>query len=67
MQKQKQTRNSTHEPLVNYGQLATETGLTVAFLKKAKMDYELPHYKVGKLVRFRVSEVMRWLEARKAI
>lgn len=53
------------ELLLTYAKLSAVTGLSVAFLKKAKMKYGLPHYKVGSLVRFRLSEVERWLNERK--
>jgi predicted DNA-binding transcriptional regulator AlpA len=54
------------EPLLDYDSLAELTGLTASFLKKAKWKMNLPHYKIGAQVKFRISEVELWLKQRKA-
>lgn len=53
------------ERTLTYEELSAATGLKVSFLKKAKNQYELPHYKIGALVRFRLSEVEVWLKGRR--
>lgn len=65
MAKAKKMNNET-EKLLDYKQLSEATGLGIPFLKKAKDQYDLPFYKIGALVRFKVSEVEQWLKARKA-
>ena len=55
-----------HEKLIDFQELSQQTGLTVSFLKKAKWKMGLPHYKIGKNVRFRLSEIEVWLTQRRA-
>lgn len=55
------------EKFVSMKDLVEEFGLTLSFVKKAKREYGLPFYKIGKrLIRFKLSEVKLWMEQRKA-
>jgi excisionase family DNA binding protein len=62
MSAKKQTQN---EPLVDYQTIASETGLTISFIRKAQEHYKFPFYKIGGSVKFKISEVMKWIEDRK--
>lgn len=55
------------ERLVDIKELSAATGLTVGFINKAKREYSLPFYKLGKSVRYKVSEVLKWVEERKKV
>jgi len=55
------------EKLVGVEEVSEHTGLPKSWFynKTYKKDKErIPHLKCGKYVRFRISEVMAWLEAR---
>ena len=64
--KRSDTSEASPTKLLNYDEVAAETGLSVSFLKRAKWLYKLPHYKIGAMVRFRLPEVETWLRERKA-
>lgn len=53
------------EPLLGYEDISKMTGLTVAFLTKARREYGLPSFKLGGSVKFRLSEVEKWINDRK--
>ena len=53
------------ERLLGYQEIARITGLTVAFLTKAKREKGLNHYKIGGMVKFKPSEVFKWIEDQK--
>ena len=53
------------ELLLSKKSLSVSTGLTVAFIERAMKVYNLPHYKVGGLVKFKISEIDVWLRQRK--
>lgn len=55
----------THEKLLDYEELSLATGLSVSLLQKAKWRYQLPYYKIGALVRFKLSEVDAWIRQRR--
>ena len=67
MNEQKVTEQKTQEfePLLGFQEIAKLTGLSVPFLNKAKREYGLPHFKLGGSVKFKPSEVFRWIEGRK--
>lgn len=50
------------EPLLSYEELAEITNLKVSFLKKAREEMNLPAFKIGRNVRFRLSEFEVWLK-----
>ena len=50
---------------LTYEELAKLSRLTVPFLKKAIKRYSLPHYKLGRLVRFKWSDYEKWKEQQK--
>ena len=69
MKKSKETVKPAKEieRLVNYEEASAITGLSVSFLKKARQQYGLPIYKMGSLVKLKVSELERWISDRKAV
>lgn len=50
--------------LLNYEDVAEKTGLSVQFLKKAKREMGLPHFKIGRLVKFSWPDVQNWIRSR---
>lgn len=62
----RKTQHKGPEKLIDAFELANITGLTVSFIRKAKDEYELPHYKLGHSLRFRISEVEEWISERSA-
>lgn len=57
---------SQFEPMIDVDQLAAQTGMSKPFIMKARYHYNLPHYKLGGTLRFRLSEVAEWVKQRKA-
>ncbi|PKL40808.1 MAG: hypothetical protein CVV44_04155 [Spirochaetae bacterium HGW-Spirochaetae-1] len=53
------------EPLVRYSDVAKYTGLSEGCLRTLVSKNQIPHYKIGKPVRFRMSEIDKWLANRK--
>jgi excisionase family DNA binding protein len=51
------------EPLVGIQQVAEKTTLPVSWLYAHTAAGTIPHLKIGKYVRFRMSEVEHWLES----
>jgi excisionase family DNA binding protein len=50
--------------LVTKEQLADQLSVSRSFVSKMMSEEGLPHIKIGRAVRFRVSEVMAWLQKR---
>ncbi len=50
------------ERLLTVKEVADMTGLPVSWIYSKAEDGTLPHFKLGKYLRFRVSEVTAWLE-----
>ncbi len=57
----------TIEPLVDIKQLSEATGLKENFIEVAKEGKGLPFYEMGRLVRYRISEVEVWIQKRRKI
>lgn len=53
------------ERLMTYEEISKATGITVPSLKKMRMKKQIPFYKIGRLVRFRLSEIEQSLQERK--
>lgn len=53
------------ERLITKAELAEETGLKVSFIEKAMREYGMPSFKLGAMVRFKLSEVENWVEKRR--
>ena len=53
------------ENLVTRKQLAGMLVLSPSFISKLMSEGEIPYIKIGKAVRFRVSEVVAWLQKRR--
>jgi excisionase family DNA binding protein len=51
------------EQLVGVRDVAAQTGLPTSWIYAQTAAGTIPHLKVGKYVRFRMSEVEAWLEA----
>lgn len=54
------------EPLLDLVEISRATGFSKSFIRKHKSESGLPHYKIGKSVRYRLSEVSEWIRSRKA-
>jgi len=52
------------ENLFTRNQLAEKFGLSPSFISKLMSEEGLPYLKIGRAVRFRVSEVAVWLQKR---
>lgn len=53
------------EKLLTKDELSQASGLTVAFIERAMENKGFPFYKLGRNVRFRISEVEKWIAQRK--
>lgn len=53
------------DKLIGPRELADQTGLPVSWIYSKAEAGVLPHYKIGKYIRFRPSEVRTWLEAQR--
>lgn len=53
------------EPLLSVRQLADLTGFSVSFIRRAQNSRAFPYYKLGGLVRFRMSDFKAWLDSRR--
>jgi excisionase family DNA binding protein len=51
--------------LLTREQLAEKFGLSPSFISKMMAKEDLPYLKIGRAVRFRVSEVVIWLQTRR--
>lgn len=51
------------ERLLTKAELSEETGLKLSFINRHLK--EIPHYKLGTLVKFKMSEFNDWLKQRK--
>jgi excisionase family DNA binding protein len=49
--------------VINLKELSQMTGLSKSCLWKKTMSRQIPHYKVGKLCYFNVSEINKWLQS----
>lgn len=65
MMKSKSNSLREFEKLVDTKKLMEELGLSKSFLSKARSQYGLPHYKIGDLIKYKMSEVIVWIEQRK--
>ncbi len=54
------------EKMIDKKTLAKEVGMSLRYIDKAMRENDLPYYKLGASVRFRYSEVEKWLRERKA-
>ena len=53
------------ETLITKKELVNGLGVSSSFINKLMAEEKLPYFKLGRAVRFRISEVSRWLERRK--
>ncbi len=53
------------ESLFDKEKLAVKLNLSVSFINKLMRNEGLPYVKLGKAVRFRVSETLSWLQQRR--
>ena len=53
------------EKLLSKCQLAERLGISESFINKLMIEDGLPYIKLGRAVRFRISEVMEFLNRRK--
>lgn len=53
------------ETLVSKKELVVALGVSHSFVNKLMAKDELPHFKIGRTVRFRISDISTWLEQRK--
>ena len=53
------------ESLISKKELVMALGVSGSFISKLMAEEGLPHFKIGRALRFRVSEVSCWLEHRR--
>ena len=58
--------DNVSEKLLTKKELSQATGLKVSFIEKARRKFGLPSYKLGGLVRFKISDYEVWLKQRKS-
>lgn len=56
--------NPIFEKLVTKRQLSESLEISTSFISKLMSEEGLPYLKIGRAVRFRVSEVVDWLQRR---
>ena len=55
------------ERLLGKKELAEETGLTVRYIETAMKNYSLPYFKIGKMIKFKISDFEQWLQKRRKV
>jgi excisionase family DNA binding protein len=55
----------TFETLISKKELVVAFGVSSSFVNKLMAEEALPHFKIGRAVRFRVSDISGWLEKRR--
>ena len=53
------------ETLISKKELTVAFGVSSSFVNKLMSKDRLPHFKIGRAVRFRISDVSAWLEKRR--
>lgn len=53
------------EALITKAQLAERLSLSQSYVNRLMSEEALPHFKIGRAVRFRVREVVAWLHKRR--
>jgi excisionase family DNA binding protein len=53
-----------YETLLNAGQVARMMGLSVATVRKWVLIRYIPYRKIGRAVRFSLSEIQEWMKSR---
>ncbi|MFW6118874.1 MAG: helix-turn-helix domain-containing protein [Planctomycetota bacterium] len=56
---------SARPPLTSVGKIAERLGVSRATVYRWAKDGELPHYRVGDVLRFDPHEIERWLQRRR--
>ena len=59
------SRLTDSEKFLSSEELAERKGLSVSYIKKAAKQYGLPHYKFGRLLKFKESEFEAWAQQRR--
>jgi excisionase family DNA binding protein len=63
LDRERTSRYSTEfENLITKKELVTALGISSSFISKLMASGELPYFKIGRAVRFRISEISEWLE-----
>lgn len=52
------------EPLVDQKEICKITGLKASFIDKAQKNYGFPYLRIGRSLRYRVSQVENWINMR---
>ena len=53
------------ENLITKNVLAKLLSVSVSYIDKLVRDKNIPYYKIGRCIRFRVGEVVEWLRSRR--
>ncbi len=53
------------EALISKKEIVVAFGVSSSFVNKLMAEEGLPHFKIGRAVRFRISDVSAWLEKRR--
>ncbi|MBK9294498.1 MAG: helix-turn-helix domain-containing protein [Oligoflexia bacterium] len=53
------------ETLISKKELVTAFGVSSSFISKLMAEEGLPYFKIGRAVRFRVTDISQWLDRRR--
>jgi excisionase family DNA binding protein len=56
-----------HQNLISIKEMASKLYVPVSWLYSRTRTKEIPHYKIGKYVRFDETEVMEWIRKSQAV
>ena len=59
------SKNTQKRGLISVAELSEFTGVSTHTLYSWVLQRSIPFYKIGKLVRFNISEIEKWLETKK--
>ncbi len=57
--------NKHFEALLSKKELVVALGVSSSFVNKLMANESLPYFKIGRAVRFRISEISAWLNTRR--
>jgi len=60
-----QDTHSVFDNLVTRTELSEKLGLSESYISKLMSEGNLPYFKIGRSVRFRLTEVVVWLQTRR--
>ena len=59
-----ETTSAPRQNLIDIGEAAELLGVTPRFIRRLIHERRIPHHKIGKFIRFRPSDLERWIAER---